>query len=38
MEEMKKEYVKAINELARNCDDISLLDLVYQLMVKSMNK
>lgn len=32
---MKKEYIKAINKLMKETDDIALLDLIYQLMTKS---
>lgn len=34
MENMKKAYIEEINKLLNNCDDISLLDFVFQLMVK----
>ena len=30
----KKFYADGINELVQNCDDISLLDLIFQLLVK----
>ena len=32
---MKKEYVKEINKLLKETDDISLIDLIYQLLIKS---
>lgn len=32
---MKNYYVAATAELAESCNDISLLDLVYQLLAKS---
>lgn len=32
---MKNYYVAAIAELAGSCNDISLLDLIYQLLQKS---
>lgn len=31
---MKEEYVKKIIEQLKMCDDISLLDLIYQLLKK----
>lgn len=31
---MKKDYIKAINELMKASDDIALLDLIYQLLIK----
>lgn len=34
MEEMKKFYAERIDELVQKCDDIELLDFIYQLMVK----
>lgn len=33
--EEKKFYVRAINELAEDTNDINLLDLIYQILVKS---
>lgn len=33
---MKQEYINKIVELLNSCCDIELLDLVYQLLVKSM--
>lgn len=38
MEDIKKEYIREINKLLNNCDDLRLIDLVFQIMVKSMNK
>lgn len=32
---MKEEYIKQIVELLNQCSDISLLDLIYQLLHKS---
>ena len=32
---MKNEYIQQINNLLQLCDDISLLDLIYQLLQKS---
>ena len=32
----KDYYVFAINRLVKKCDDLSLLDFVYQLLMKSM--
>ena len=32
----KDYYVFAINQLVKKCEDLSLLDLVYQLLMKSM--
>ena len=34
MTAMKEEYVKEITELLKKCDDLSLLDLIYQLLQK----
>lgn len=31
---MKEEYIQAITELLKKCDDPSLLDLIYQLLAK----
>lgn len=33
--EAKKFYVSAINELVEDSNDINLLDLIYQILVKS---
>ena len=33
---MKEEYLQKIHELAEKCDDLSLLDLIYQLLNKSV--
>jgi hypothetical protein len=32
---MQEEYIQAIIERVKNCDDISLLDLILQLLHKS---
>ena len=32
----KDAYVISINQLVKKCEDLSLLDFVYQLLVKSM--
>ena len=32
--ELKEEYVAHIYELLKNCNDESLLDLIYQLLLK----
>ena len=31
---MKDEYIQAITELLKNCNDISLLDFIFQLLKK----
>lgn len=31
---MKEEYIKKIAELLQKCDDLPLLDLIYQLLKK----
>lgn len=31
---MKEEYIQAITELLKECNDLSLLDLIYQLLKK----
>ena len=31
----KQEYIEAIDKIMARCDDIALIDLVYQLLVKS---
>lgn len=33
---MKQEYIKAIAELLESCEDISLIDLVYQILRKGV--
>lgn len=33
---MKEDYIKAIIELLQKCQDDSLLDLIYQLLKKSV--
>ena len=33
---MKEEYVVKINELLEKCNDLSLLDLIYKLLNKSI--
>ena len=32
---MKQEYIKAINEAMSRTEDIALLDLIFQLLIKS---
>lgn len=32
----KQEYIEAIDKIIVNCDDIELLDFVYQFLVKSV--
>lgn len=32
---MKKEYIKEIDKLLQQCDDIGMLDLIHKLLVKS---
>lgn len=32
---MKEEYIERINDLMRGCEDISLLNLIFQLLMKS---
>ncbi len=32
---MKQEYIVAINEAMEHTNDIALLDLIYQLLIKS---
>lgn len=32
---MKDEYISAINEAMRRTDDIALLDLIHQILIKS---
>ena len=31
---MKEDYIQAITELLKSCNDISILDLIYQLLQK----
>jgi len=31
---MKEEYIQAITELLKKCNDLSILDLIYQLLKK----
>lgn len=33
--EIKAFYIDAINELVEDCKDLNLLDLIYQILVKS---
>lgn len=33
---MKQEYISKIKELLNSSDDIALLDLIYQLLLKSV--
>ncbi|MBR7184690.1 MAG: hypothetical protein IKD37_03685 [Clostridia bacterium] len=35
---MKKDYIKAIVELMKASNDIALLDLIYQILVKSVGR
>ena len=35
METMKREYIRAIQKELGKSDDLSLLDLIYQLLAKS---
>lgn len=35
MSKTKKEYIRWINELMEECNDIALLDLIYKLLIKS---
>lgn len=32
---MKQDYIESINRLMENCNDLTLLDLIYRLMKKS---
>ena len=34
MEDIKSAYAEEINKLVQNCDDVSLLDLVYKILIK----
>jgi hypothetical protein len=34
----KKEYVKKITNLLKLCEDVSLLDLIFLILNKSINK
>lgn len=38
MKELKQEYIAAISTLMKECEDVSLLDLIHQLLVKSQPK
>lgn len=31
---MKEDYIKEIIEMLKDCDDITMLDLIYQLLQK----
>lgn len=33
---MKEEYLEKIHNLLEKCEDLSMLDLVYKLLVKSV--
>ena len=33
---MKEEYIQAITELLKECNDLSLLDLIFQLLKKHL--
>lgn len=35
---MKEEYIQAITELLKNCNDISILDLIFQLLKKHLSQ
>ena len=35
---MKEDYIVQINELMHKCDDVALLDLVFQLLDKSIQE
>jgi hypothetical protein len=35
---MKEEYVLKIHDLTEKCNDLSLLDLIYQLLNKSVQE
>lgn len=35
---MKEEYILQITELLHNCNDLSLLDLIFQLLDKSVQQ
>lgn len=35
---MKEEYTQKIRELIEKCDDLSLLDLIYQLLKKRLTQ
>lgn len=35
---MKQEYINKINELASQCNDLLMLDLIYQLLNKTQNE
>ena len=35
---MKEEYIIRINELMNNCNDVALLDLIFQLLDKSVQE
>ena len=32
---MKAEYIQSIENLLQKCDDVALLDLIYQLLAKT---
>ena len=36
VEEIKSHYIESINELLKQCNDISLLDLIHKLLKKSI--
>lgn len=38
MNEMKREYIAAITEKLEQCNDIALLDLILQLLQKTIQK
>lgn len=35
---MKEEYIQEITKLINNCEDISLLDLIFQLLKKHLTQ
>lgn len=35
---MKEDYILQITDLLHTCDDVALLDLIYQLLDKSIQK
>lgn len=38
VEDMKKEYIKSINDLMDRCEDVALLSLINMLLSKSEKK
>lgn len=35
VQQLKADYIEAINEEMQKCEDLELLDLIYKLLVKS---